>query len=72
MSCPIKMADGRYFTNYEPRCVRNANLNELLNKNNIINSSYEQRLFLQQNSQMIWTLNLVYIDFSHYYIRYKL
>ena len=53
MSCPIKMADGRYFTNYETRCVRNANLNELLNKNNIVNSSYEQRLFLQQNSQMI-------------------
>jgi hypothetical protein len=47
------MADGRYFTNYEPRCIRNANLNELLNKNNIVNSSYEQRLFLQQNSQMI-------------------
>jgi hypothetical protein len=53
MSCPIKMADGRYFTNYEPRCIRNANLNELLTKNNITNSSYEQRLFLQQNSQMI-------------------
>jgi hypothetical protein len=53
MSCPIKMADGRYFTNYEPRCIRNASLNDLLTKNNITNSSYEQRLFLQQNSQMI-------------------
>lgn len=53
MNCPIKMADGRYFTNYEPRCIRNANLNELLTKNNITNSSYEQRLFLQNNSQMI-------------------
>ena len=30
MSCPIKMADGRYFTNYETRCVRNANLNDLI------------------------------------------
>lgn len=53
MSCPIKMADGRYFTNYETRCVQNANLNDLLMKNNVVNSSYEQRLFLQKNSEMI-------------------
>jgi len=47
------MSDGRYFTNYEPKCIRNSYLNDLLSKNNMINSSYEQRLFLQQNSQMI-------------------
>ena len=52
-NCPIKMADGRYFTNYEPRCMRNAYLNNFLSANNVINSSYEQRLFLQNNSQMI-------------------
>jgi len=53
MSCPLKMADGRYFTNYETRCARDAYLNDLLTKNNIVNSSYEQRLFLQKNSEMI-------------------
>lgn len=52
-NCPIKMSDGRYFTNYEPRCMRNAYLNDFLTANNVINSSYEQRLFLQANSQMI-------------------
>ncbi len=44
MSCPIKMADGRYFTNYEPRCIRNASLNDLLTKNNITNSSFNAAL----------------------------
>ena len=52
-NCPIKMSDGRYFTNYEPRCMRNAYLNDLLTANNVINSSYEQRLFLQNNAQVV-------------------
>jgi len=47
------MADGRYFTNYEPRCIRNAALNDLLEKNNMMTSSYEQRIFLQQNSEQV-------------------
>lgn len=53
MSCPLKMSDGRIFTNYEPRCVRNAYITEMLAKNNLINSSYEQRLFLQNNYEKI-------------------
>ena len=52
-NCPLKMSDGRVFTNYEPRCVRNAYLNDLLTQNNITNSSYEQRLFLQNNYDKI-------------------
>ena len=52
-NCPLKMADGRYFTNYEPRCMRNAYLTTLLAQNNIPNSSYEQRLFLQHNYNVI-------------------
>jgi len=52
-NCPLKMEDGRTFTNYQPRCVRNAYINSLLTENNITNSSYEQRLFLQKNSERI-------------------
>jgi len=52
-NCPLKMADGRAFTDYETRCARNAYLNDLLAKNSVIKSSYEQRLFLQRNSEMI-------------------
>jgi len=52
-NCPLKMSDGRSFTNYEPRCARNAQLNKLLNENNMVNSSYEQRLFLQNNYDKI-------------------
>lgn len=52
-NCPLKMSDGRSFTNYETRCVRNAHLNNLLVENNMVNSSYEQRLFLQNNYDKI-------------------
>lgn len=52
-NCPLKMADGRVFTNYQPRCIRNGHLNEMLSANNLTNSSYEQRLFLQRNSEKI-------------------
>jgi hypothetical protein len=48
-NCPIKMSDGRSFTNYEPRCARNAYLNQLLEDNKLKQSSYEQRLYLQTN-----------------------
>ena len=54
--CPIKMSDGRTMTNYEPRCIRNANLNQLLEENNMVTSSYEQRLFLQNNYEKIMEL----------------
>jgi hypothetical protein len=53
MSCPLKMSDGRVFTNYEPRCIRNMQLSDMLNKNNLVNSSYEQRLYLQNNYEKI-------------------
>ena len=56
-NCPLKMSDGRAFTNYLPRCVKNAHLNDMLSKNNLTNSSYEQRLFLQKNSEQIMEQN---------------
>ena len=52
-NCPIKMADGRAFTNYEPRCIKNAFINDQLKENNLIKSSYEQRQYLQNNYQKI-------------------
>jgi hypothetical protein len=52
-NCPVKMSDGRIFTNYEPRCVSNDKLNKMLKENNMVSSSYEQRLFLQHNYDKI-------------------
>ena len=51
--CPLRMSDGRAFTNYEPRCNFNAYLNNKLGENNMIKSSYEMRLYLQQNYDKI-------------------
>lgn len=47
--CPLRMSDGRAFTNYEPRCNFNSFVNSKLSENNMIKSSYEMRLYLQQN-----------------------
>ena len=53
LPCPSKMSDGRQFTDYRPRCNVNADLLDNLAKNNLINSSYESRLYLQQNADKI-------------------
>jgi hypothetical protein len=47
------MSDGRPFTDYRPRCLVNAELYNDLAKNNIVSSSYESRMFLQENADMI-------------------
>ena len=51
--CPLRMSDGRAFTNYETRCSFNNSLNAKLAENNMIKSSYEMRLYLQQNYDKI-------------------
>lgn len=48
--CPNRMADGRAFTDYRPRCAVNAELFNLLAKANMVASSYESRMYLQQNA----------------------
>lgn len=48
--CPSRMADGRAFTDYSPRCHANARLMELVSKANMVQSSYESRMFLQNNA----------------------
>jgi len=47
--CPLRMSDGRSFTNYEPRCNFNSYLNNKLAQNNMVKSSNEMRLYLQNN-----------------------
>jgi hypothetical protein len=56
--CPSKMSDGRLFTDYRPRCNINADLLNDLTANNIIQSSYESRLYLQKNANKIMENNL--------------
>ena len=51
--CPIKMSDGRSFTDYRPRCMVNSELMTDLDNNNIIKSSYESRVFLQENAEKL-------------------
>jgi hypothetical protein len=49
--CPSKMSDGRAFTDYRPRCAVNAELMQEVIKNNMIQSSYESRMYLQKNAE---------------------
>lgn len=51
--CPLRMSDGRVFTNYEPRCNFTGYMYNNLANNDMIKSSYEMRLFLQQNYDSI-------------------
>ena len=55
--CPIKMSDGRIFTDYRPRCAVNADLMTDLSNNSMIKSSYESRVFLQNNAEKIIEMN---------------
>lgn len=51
--CPTRMSDGRAFTDYRFRCAVNAELLEKVKLNNMVQSSYESRMFLQQNAEKI-------------------
>lgn len=48
--CPSRMADGRAFTDYRPRCTVNAELYKQVIGEKMVGSSYESRMFLQQNA----------------------
>jgi len=50
-SCPMWMADGRVTTDYKPRCAVNEELNSILTNNNKQVSSYNIRMYLQQNAE---------------------
>lgn len=53
IQCPIKMSDGRSFTDYRPRCNINAELYGDVKNSGSMASSYESRMFLQKNADMI-------------------
>lgn len=51
--CPLRMSDGRSFTDYNTRCVFNSYLANKLRNNNMVKSSNEMRLYLQNNYETI-------------------
>lgn len=51
--CPMRMADGRAFTDYRPRCETNAELYKQVIADNKIASSYESRMYLQHNTDAL-------------------
>jgi len=55
--CPIKMADGRAFTDYRPRCMVNSELFADVANNSMVRSSYESRIFLQENAEKLMERN---------------
>lgn len=51
--CPTRMSDGRSFTDYRPRCIVNAELLNKLAVSNMIQGSYESRMYLQTNAEKV-------------------
>lgn len=51
--CPSRMSDGRSFTDYRPRCIVNAELLNKLAVTNMVQSSYESRMYLQKNAEQV-------------------
>ncbi len=49
--CPMRMNDGRVFTDYRPRCMTNGELMQQLELQNMPRSSYESRQYLQNNAE---------------------
>jgi hypothetical protein len=45
------MSDGRAFTDYRPRCVVNSELLTSVSRENMVQSSYESRMYLQNNGE---------------------
>lgn len=54
-NCPARMADGRHFTDYRPRCTQDY-IDKVGNK---LMSSYEQRMYFTQNAENIMKENAV-------------
>lgn len=51
--CAARMSDGRAFTDYRPRCAVNAELMGMVAGANMVQSSYESRMFLQRNADKV-------------------
>ena len=57
--CPLKMSDGRAFTDYRPRCMVNSELLLDVYNNSMVRSSYESRMYLQENAEKLMERNRV-------------
>ncbi len=56
-TCAARMSDGRVFTDYRPRCARNAELFSMVSQANMMKSAYESRMFLQHNTDKLMDSN---------------
>lgn len=54
--CPSRMHDARAFTDYRPRCAINAEIMGLVSKANMVQSSYESRIYLQRNGEEVMNM----------------
>lgn len=52
-TCPMRMQDGRNFTDYHTRCGQL----EQLRANNDIRSSYDLRMYMQRNAETLMQMN---------------
>jgi hypothetical protein len=54
-TCPPRMADGRIFTDYRPKCISNTSLHEV--QGSMPPNSYEYRQYLINNGEDIMNKN---------------
>ncbi len=57
IQCAARMEDGHAFTDYRSRCAVNAELMQQVAKANMVSSSYESRMYLQQNAEKLMNQN---------------
>ena len=57
IQCAARMSDGHAFTDYRSRCATNSELMQMVAKANMVSSSYESRMYLQQNAEKIMGQN---------------
>ena len=56
MSCPQKMADGRFVTDYRENCT----MCNLMKRQNSLRNNYDTHLFLQQNGKTLMNMDRQY------------
>ena len=55
--CAARMSDGHAFTDYRSRCAVNSHLMKNITDANMVASSYESRMYLQQNAESLMAQN---------------
>ena len=57
LACAARMSDAHIFTDYRSRCATNSELMMQVANANMMSSSYESRMYLQQNAEKIMGQN---------------